>query len=514
MSQTETVNVLISVLGGDGGERLIDWLIKAARDSRWLIQTSHLTPATQAIQPILYYAELFPRKQAPVMTPAMGLHPMPGRIDIAVSSEIAEAGRMLKNGFITPGRTTVISATHRIRSLAEKNKSDLDTEVIRALIEKYSKRTLCHDMQALARQHDVHLDVVLFGVLAGSQVLTFDKEYCARIVDETDEADLVGRNAAAFCDGYALAAGEIAPVEEPPLQTSHLPRPPAETFELPMTAQSTHGRALLGKIKGSFPTELHLTVYQGLVRTVAYQDFVYGDDYLDKLVDILRLDTPDKGYRLTRTVAHHLTLWMCFEDLLRIIELKTRPSRMAEIRSAVGADKNQVMQVTDYIHPTLEEVCACLPAFLSRFLLAFGFTKRLARFLFCGEKKLHLHKTSVQFFLRFIVFLKYFRRRSAGYQHEQGLIQGWLTAIKHGVKSDYEIAVTLAEAACLVQGYGRTRARTTRQVAIIANKVQSEKAVKPADLQALIQAATRDDKDLAFNQCMADIDTRQEVAFD
>jgi indolepyruvate ferredoxin oxidoreductase, beta subunit len=51
----------------------------------------------------------------------MGLYPSPGAVDLVVASELVEAGRAIENGYVSPDRTTLIAATHRIYSVAEKS---------------------------------------------------------------------------------------------------------------------------------------------------------------------------------------------------------------------------------------------------------------------------------------------------------------------------------------------------------------------------------------------------------
>src|SRR5260221_8194366 len=52
--------------------------------------------------------------------PVLGLYPCPGDIDVAIASELLEAGRAIENGYVTADRTTLIAATHRVYAVAEK----------------------------------------------------------------------------------------------------------------------------------------------------------------------------------------------------------------------------------------------------------------------------------------------------------------------------------------------------------------------------------------------------------
>ena len=51
----------------------------------------------------------------------MSLFPAQGDIDIAVASEIAEAGRMISRGFISPDKSVLIASDHRVFGITEKS---------------------------------------------------------------------------------------------------------------------------------------------------------------------------------------------------------------------------------------------------------------------------------------------------------------------------------------------------------------------------------------------------------
>ncbi|MBC7047176.1 hypothetical protein G6O52_24945, partial [Salmonella enterica subsp. enterica serovar Heidelberg] len=50
--------------------------------------------------------------------------------------------------------------------------------------------------------------------------------------------------------------------------------------------------------------------------------------------------------------------------------LKVRASRFARVRGEVRAKDGQIVQLTEYMHPRLEEVCETLPAGIGRRILA------------------------------------------------------------------------------------------------------------------------------------------------
>jgi indolepyruvate ferredoxin oxidoreductase beta subunit len=128
-------------LGGEGGGVLTQWLIEVADAHGWHCQSTSLAGVAQRTGATIYYLEFMPRVQGKP-DPVMSLFPAQGDIDIAVTSEIAEAGRMLSRGFITPNKTTLISSDHRVYGITEKTAITdgmADVGVILTLAQRYAK---------------------------------------------------------------------------------------------------------------------------------------------------------------------------------------------------------------------------------------------------------------------------------------------------------------------------------------------------------------------------------------
>ena len=64
----------------------------------------------------------------------------------------------------------------------------------------------------------------------------------------------------------------------------------------------------------------------------------------------------DKGpdYTLTEDIAKRLALWMSFEDVIRVAQLKTRKGRLNRIRRELNVDENTPIKLTDYFKPGRE----------------------------------------------------------------------------------------------------------------------------------------------------------------
>ena len=89
-------------------------------------------------------------------------------------------------------------------------------------------------------------------------------------------------------------------------------------------------------------------------------------------LDRLQLDGP----LLTET-ARHLALWMSYEDTIRVADLKTRASRLARVRAEVRVKPDQVLRITEFMHPRVQEMADTLPAPIGRWLLRSRVPRRL-----------------------------------------------------------------------------------------------------------------------------------------
>ena len=63
--------------------------------------------------------------------------------------------------------------------------------------------------------------------------------------------------------------------------------------------------------------------------------------------------------RLAAEVARHLALWMAYEDIIRVADLKTRASRFERVRKEVGAKEGEPVVVIDYPQAGRRRVRLC-----------------------------------------------------------------------------------------------------------------------------------------------------------
>ena len=96
-------------------------------------------------------------------------------------------------------------------------------------------------------------------------------------------------------------------------------------------------------------------------------------------------EAADRAGDPARTVAldeaaRHLALWMCYEDVIRVADLKTRKGRRERVRAEAQAQSTDVVRVVEYLKPGVEEIAAILPrragSWLMRSSAEHGWLKR------------------------------------------------------------------------------------------------------------------------------------------
>ena len=96
------VTILVGALGGDGGGVLCDWIVAAAQSQGLGVQATQIPGVAQRTGATTYYLEVMPTQGVPLSV--LALNPAIGEVDVALATELLEAGRMIFNGFVTPER--------------------------------------------------------------------------------------------------------------------------------------------------------------------------------------------------------------------------------------------------------------------------------------------------------------------------------------------------------------------------------------------------------------------------
>jgi len=433
------LTVLVAALGGEGGGVLADWLVAAATAAGYPVQSTSIPGVAQRTGATTYYVEVYPAKREVLdgRRPVLALTPSPGNVDLMVASELVEAGRAMQNGFVSPDRTTLVASTHRIYTVAEKmamgdGRADAD-RIVKAAGE-LAKRTVLFDMADATARAGTVISAVMFGAIAGAGVLPLTRAECEEAIRRGGKG--VDASLRGFALGYAHATGEAAAPS------------PAE-----LKAWRTNP---VERVRGAFPGATHRILEEGVARTTDYQDAAYATLYLDRLEPVAKLDRD--GFKLTNETGRFLALWMCYEDVIRVADLKSRRSRFERVRAEVQAKPGEPVHIVEYLKPGVEEVAAVLPPRLSRWLTGWAARRGLTDRLNVG---MYVKTTSIFGFLqlRTLAAMRRLRRMTARYHDEQPLIDRWLAAIRTAGARDLGLALEIALCGRLIKGYGDTHRR-------------------------------------------------------
>ncbi len=431
------VSIAITAMGGQGGGVLADWILQVAEGAGWGVQTTSVPGVAQRTGATIYSVELCPPGDG--ARPVLGLMPVPGDVDVCLAAELMEAGRAIQRGLVTPDRTVLIASIHRDYAIEEKVALGDGRKTAAAVLDaaaQTAQRLVAFDMEALARAHGSVISAVLLGALAGSGALPFPREAFEAAIRTAGKG--VDASLAAFSAGFARATTEPAPGRKS--------RNPADDIELP------HG--LRERVAVDYVEPARSIVTHGVARLLDYQDEAYATLYLDRLEPFLGCAEP-----LASAVARHLALWMAFEDTFRVADLKRRPERLERIRDEVGAGPHDLLRVTEYLHPRLEELVDSLPEPWGHRVRDWPWLRALAS-LFVGRgRRVATHTVTGYLQLWLLAHGRRWRRETPRFAREQAAIEVWLARLREAAPTDAALATELARCQQLVRGYGATHER-------------------------------------------------------
>jgi indolepyruvate ferredoxin oxidoreductase beta subunit len=412
------ITIAILALGGQGGGVLANWLTALGEARGYYVQATSVPGVAQRTGSTVYYLELLPEEALAGRKPVLALMPAPQDVDIVVASELMEAGRAILRSFVTKDRTTLITSTHRIYAIAEKSAISgglADSAKVLDAARRDAKMLVAFDMDEAASRTGSAISAVMLGAVAASGALPFPRAAFEEAIRASGIA--VDANLAGFAAGFEARNSDIL---------------------------------------AAAPLETDAIIAEGVRRLTDYQDEAYAALYRKRLEGF---DDP----ALKREVARALALWMAYEDVMRVAQQKIRAARMQAVRAEVNARPDQIVHVTEYMHPRWQELCDTLPAGLGRRLARGGVLKRLFAPLF--ERGRHVRTTDVFWFM--VLSLLAARRRGRSgtlrFADENARIEAWLAAIADAARADVPAAIELARSQNLIKGYGETHARGLRK---------------------------------------------------
>lgn len=491
---------------------LSGWIVKMAERCGYLAQYTSVPGVAQRTGATIYYLELFPHEEAKKAgrPPVLALMPMPGDVDIVIASELMEAGRAVSRGFVTADRTTLIASTHRDYAISEKaamGDGTADAQTVLEAIRAHAKHLVAFDMKASAEAVGSVISSSLFGALAGAGALPFPREAYEDTLREGGR--MLEANLAAFDAAYDLARKNVAGGAHGAEPSPSSPLPHQSQLQSASLAlaegKPAAVRDMLNRIPAELPPAVHDLAVEGARRCVDYQDLAYAGLYLDRLALVARSDDGARGFQLSGVVARQLALWMSYEDTIRVADLKTRSSRFDRARKEVRAKPDQIVYLTEFMHPRVREIADSLPAPLGHMVLD---TPWINKFVgrFCRKGR-YIHSTKLGgfFLLKSLSALRRIRRSTLRYQEEQARIERWLARIEDLAGSHYDLALEIGRCQNLVKGYGDTHARGLGNFnrlmgAVDMLKSRADGAALLAELRA---AALADDQGQALTEKLA-----------
>jgi indolepyruvate ferredoxin oxidoreductase beta subunit len=422
MSATRPITLLIAALGGEGGGVLTNWIVGAAEQAGYPVQSTSIPGVAQRTGATTYYIEVFPvpTRDLAGKRPVLALTAGVGDIDIAVVSELLEAGRTVANGFVTPERTHVIASLSRFYAMDEKiamGDGRFDQDRLIKIINDNARDVLLIDMARLAEQSGSIINAVMLGAIAGSGRLPLTPEQLEAAIREDGKS--VDSNLRGFRAGLEAARAKTQPVKP-----ANKKKTAAATLE-----------ALEQDVTHTIAAAAQPIAIEGVRRLVSYQGIGYARLYLNRLAAVADADEARGAQgRLLKEVARHLAVRMSYEDVVRVAQAKIAPARMRRIAHEELRVKDEPYSVHDFLKPGIEELCQLLPPLLARPIL--NYTERkgwLGRVYFGME----INATSITGYLRFLMLAKLRRLRPYGhrYQQEQTQIESWLALVIEALRS-------------------------------------------------------------------------------
>ncbi len=468
--------ILVCALGGEGAGVLSEWLFDTAIHAGHSAQSTSMPGVAQRDGATTCYIEVSPQPDSALQgrRPTFSLNAVPGTIDLLVSSELLATLRQVAAGMVSPERTQVITAASRALTAAETVRprdERANSAALKATLLRHARSAELLDLAEMARRADTVTSAVMFGAVAASGVLPFER----RAYEDTIRASGKGDNAIrASLKGFALAYDTVARRRQQAslLDSAFQTLPPGA----PPAGPAPDLRAL------------------ARVRLTEYQDSAYARLYEERLSRVAAAEAAadpaglERG-AITEETTRWLALWMAFDDIARVAALKLRASRQRRVRPEVGALPDEIVRRIDHFRPGVPEIAALLPAGPAQWLIGWD-RRRIARGAVAWALPLPLGTHTVLGALawRVMASLKGVRRRGSRYALEQQLITQWLQAIEQGARAHWALGHELALCGRLIKGYGSTNERGKDSLLHIIHHLARATPERPRTAEERVQA--------------------------
>ena len=490
---SQVIKLAVLAVGGQGGGVLTAWIEDVARANGYAAQATSVAGVSQRTGATVYYIEMAPADEG---IPIFSLMPAAGDVDIMIAAEMMEAGRSIIRGFVTPDRTTLIASTHRALAVSEKMEPGngiANSDEVMAAAGLMAKRFIAADFEALAVANGSVISASLFGALAGSGALPFARAAFEAAIRGGGKG--VEGSLRAFGAAYDAARGPVEAKAVVRVKGPLMVRGPAR-----MVAE---WHRLTAEAEVLPVAEMALL---GLKKVVEFQDLAYGVQYLGRLARVIARDDAGHGFVLSREAAKYIANAMCYDDVIRVADLKTRGPRFDRIAAEMGVKAGNLMHLTEFMHPRAEEIAGMLPARLGRQVQDSAvWMGRLDRW-FSKGRRLRTDGVLSYSALYLLGGMKFWRRRTLRHFQEEAHLEAWMGAAL-GYLPRYDLAVEVVKCRRLVKGYSDTHARGLSKFdkVLTAAALVAERQDGADWVRRLREAALKDEEGKALDGAIATI---------
>ncbi len=503
MNHEKPITLLLCALGGEGGGVLTEWLIETARHAGYAAQATSIPGVAQRTGATTYYLEVFPVPLADLAgrRPVFSLNPVPGALDALVSSELLETVRQVGQGMSSPDRTRVITSSSRSLTTLERMQMGdgrVDVTELARVVQAFSREHHVFDMSALARECGTVVSAVMLGAIAGSGLLPFQRANYEAVVGAGG-----GAAAQASLRGFARAFDIVSGAQaQSALVQALLVDDDLATAPTPSGVDA--------EVLARFPQAVQAMMALGLARLTDYQGPGYAALYAQRLARVLEAERAvdpagAQGYAITTEMARWLALWMAFDDIVRVADLKSRESRWHRVRTEVRAKDDDLLQVWDHFKPGVPEFAALLPPALGARLQAWD-RRRIAagKTAWALPLKVGTHSVRGMLALRALASLKWLRVRGSRYANEQTMIERWLEGVVQGTRRHWALGHEIALCGRLIKGYGATNERGKDNLLHVLDHLApgADAAAAALGIQAAREAALADEAGTALDAAL------------
>jgi indolepyruvate ferredoxin oxidoreductase beta subunit len=372
-----------------------------------------------------------------------------------VSSELLETTRQIGNGMATADRTCVITSSSRTLTTEERMQPGdgrAPEAPLLAVLQSFSREHHVLDMAALAKDAGTVVSAVMLGAVAASGLFPFSRADYEAVVGEGASSQSAA-SLRGFAKAYTLVA---APRAQAALVGKLLSKEEHESTDPP---------GLPADLAQNFPVAVHAMLALGHARLLDYQGAAYAGLYVQRLAQVLAAElaadpTELNAYATTREMARWLALWMAFDDIVRVADLKSRASRWQRVKGEVKASQEDLIQLYDHFKPGIPEFAALLPPGLAQRLTAWDRRRVMqGKLPWALPLKVGTHTAFGMLSLRVLASLKWLRVRGSRFHIEQTMIDQWLAGVVEGTRRAWQLGHEVALCGRLIKGYGSTNER-------------------------------------------------------